>query len=75
MPETEKEMAFMAAERLRKRIEAWVPGDQIPPVTVSIGIATTSPEIPDFETLVARSDEALYAAKEGGRNRSSIWEG
>jgi diguanylate cyclase (GGDEF)-like protein len=75
MPETEKEMAFMAAERLRKRIEAWLPGDQITPVTVSIGIATTGSDCPDFETLVARSDKALYDAKGGGRNRSSSWEG
>jgi PleD family two-component response regulator len=37
-------------------------------VTISAGIATLEPnETPD--TILARADSALYAAKAGGRNR------
>jgi len=38
-------------------------------VTVSIGVASATPETEDFEELLIASDEALYAAKEAGRNR------
>ena len=37
-------------------------------VTASFGVATLLPD-DDLGTLLARADEALYAAKEGGRNR------
>lgn len=37
-------------------------------VTVSLGIATYPADGPAKETLVERADQALYAAKEGGRN-------
>ena len=37
------------------------------PVTVSIGLATWDGEAP--EDLLQRADEALYAAKDAGRDR------
>ncbi|QPF75888.1 GGDEF domain-containing protein [Roseateles sp. DAIF2] len=40
-------------------------------VTVSIGCAELTPEMPTVDALLARADEALYAAKEAGRNRVS----
>ncbi|MBE9137910.1 GGDEF domain-containing protein [Nodosilinea sp. LEGE 07088] len=57
------------AERLRKRLENYShPG--VGRVTASFGIAvTTSDEI--LDTLIHRADEALYAAKQQGRNRVS----
>jgi diguanylate cyclase (GGDEF)-like protein/PAS domain S-box-containing protein len=39
-------------------------------VTVSIGIAVYPDDALDAEALKRRSDEALYAAKRGGRNRA-----
>ena len=43
-------------------------------VTVSIGIASTAEgaaQFPDRETLVSAADDALYEAKESGRNRTT----
>jgi two-component system cell cycle response regulator len=39
------------------------------PVTVSIGIAVTGAGEETQDTLLKRADDALYAAKNGGRNR------
>ncbi len=38
-------------------------------VTVSIGIAEMEPEMSTFDELFAKSDSALYASKNSGRNR------
>lgn len=37
-------------------------------VTLSIGLAEPLPNTPDFETLLKRADEALYRAKQAGRD-------
>ncbi len=39
------------------------------PVTLSVGVATRDAGDPDMESLIARADKALYAAKENGRDR------
>jgi diguanylate cyclase (GGDEF)-like protein/PAS domain S-box-containing protein len=41
------------------------------PVTVSIGVAVYPDDAMDVETLRQLSDEALYRAKRGGRNRAA----
>ena len=42
-------------------------------VTVSVGVATVVPDSPlGPETLIARADQALYAAKRAGRNRIEV---
>jgi diguanylate cyclase (GGDEF)-like protein len=40
--------------------------------TLSIGGATCPDDAATREELVRRADEALYAAKEGGRNRAVV---
>ncbi len=64
--------AMAIAERIRARTESTIvsisPGisDHL---TVSIGVATAPDQAVDRLTLLRLSDEALYRAKEGGRNR------
>ena len=68
LPGATADVAWAAAERLRQRIERESAGEDLPPVTVSIGHATWR-EGEDVETLLGRADAALYAAKSLGRNR------
>jgi eukaryotic-like serine/threonine-protein kinase len=74
-PETTSQNALLLAERLRASIAA-VRFDfeaQSFSVTVSIGISECMGEKDSLEKLLARSDEALYQAKNTGRNRVAIW--
>jgi two-component system cell cycle response regulator len=64
LPDTDTEAAGHVAEKLRAEV-ATAPTSV--PVTVSIGVATWDGEAP--EDLLHRADEALYAAKEAGRDR------
>jgi diguanylate cyclase (GGDEF)-like protein len=44
-------------------------GRLLPPITVSIGVAQATPEVPNATELLSRADGALYQAKQQGRNR------
>jgi len=70
LPETGAENAFVLAERLRARIESHavdMDKGQLR-LTVSIGLSQRS-QGKDWDVIVKKADEALYRAKEGGRNR------
>ena len=73
LPETVENNAQIAAERLRRAIAEHdfdsVAGQG---VTVSLGVATFSTDDSDVTALLTRADEALYAAKVGGRNRVCV---
>jgi diguanylate cyclase (GGDEF)-like protein len=70
LPQTDSEGAHTVAERIRAMTEALqVPSEQGPVrFTVSIGISTYQSGL-EFERVVQRADEALYEAKQSGRNR------
>lgn len=63
-----------AAERLRSAIEGHIIRhsgfDRA--VTLSLGVAQMSPEMGSVDDLIKASDEALYVAKESGRNRVCV---
>jgi diguanylate cyclase (GGDEF)-like protein len=76
LPETGASGAQLIAERLRARAQAsrTVRADEgaVVGFTVSIGIASLSPQDSSFDALLQRADKELYQAKQGGRNRSML---
>src|SRR5437868_2023763 len=73
LPQEDAADAWVTAERIRAVIEAATvvyDGDPIISPTISIGIATTFGWKEKPEELVGLADEALYAAKSSGRNRT-----
>lgn len=76
LSETPPQQAAETAERLRACIsdQLFEVEGQIISVTLSIGVASASPDCPDLDTLIRHADQALYQAKEGGRNRVVLWQ-
>ncbi len=70
LPETPLEQANYVAEKLRGEIEGkgFYYNKRRVPITVSIGIAQFADE-ESADTVFQRADQALYVAKNGGRNR------
>ena len=77
MREVKKEEALVLAERLRSAIEnAHLEGEKpilLWRLTISIGIAAYPTDATSAEELIARADEALYAAKARGKNKSCLY--
>lgn len=72
LPEATPELALERAEQIRAAVEAMRVqhlGKDLPPVTVSIGVAVAPHDGGDPESLVGHADRALYRAKSRGRNR------
>lgn len=72
MPETDPDKAVAVAGRLLGAVrEAMVSTEAGATVryTVSIGLATVTPQSPGIEDLMRRADAALYEAKAEGRDR------
>ena len=69
--DTNRASGIGTAEKLRAAISAhpFVPAG----VTVSIGIASFPDDAENAESLIARADQALYRAKEGGRDQVVAW--
>ena len=68
LPATDHPGAVKAAERVRQQLSATVV-EGVGQVTASMGVATWPQDGATEERLVFVSDQRLYAAKEGGRNR------
>jgi diguanylate cyclase (GGDEF)-like protein len=72
LPDTPLAGARIAGERLVRAVAEHpiqgLNGEALPSVTVSLGLATASPDM-DSATLIAAADAALYRAKSEGRNR------
>jgi diguanylate cyclase (GGDEF)-like protein len=73
LPETSSDGAVLLAERIRKTFENTITSDGERFATISIGIASypISPAH-NIEDLIKLADQALYRAKEAGRNRTVL---
>jgi two-component system chemotaxis family response regulator WspR len=77
LPETDSSGAKLVAEKIRAEIEnLHLPNPDstvIPFITISLGVTTVVPEVnADPNIYIKLVDEALYRAKNAGRNRISI---
>ncbi|MGB2711804.1 MAG: diguanylate cyclase [Conexibacter sp.] len=71
LPDTDAQGAFVLAERLREALRAAFTQDTVP-ITISFGIASFPAHAETAASLLHAADEALYAAKESGRNRTVL---
>jgi diguanylate cyclase (GGDEF)-like protein len=71
LTDTHPAAAENVAERLRVRVaEAPITfGDRLIPMTISVGLASQLETDVSIEQVIARADDALYLAKDSGRNR------
>ena len=71
LPGIDSEGAMIAAERIRKAIEA----QEIPvigKITASLGVATYFEQTDDVDELLELADHAMYQSKHEGRNRVTL---
>jgi len=71
-PDTDEHSAYIVAERLRTAVETEFEDSEVGPLTVSFGIVSFPVHGQTAEALLQAGDQALYAAKRLGRNRSVI---
>ncbi len=75
LPGADIHEAAYLAERIREAVEqARIPveGDRVLSITMSLGVASCPDDGTTPESLVKAADEAVYAAKSGGRNRVCV---
>jgi diguanylate cyclase (GGDEF)-like protein len=79
LPGTNIDEAELIAERVRQGIETSlipIPGGNHLNLQASFGVSTSMPDkLLSFDLLVHQADEALYDAKEKGRNRVCVYIG
>jgi diguanylate cyclase (GGDEF)-like protein len=73
LPETDAAGAYVVAEKIREAVATYsfadAEGERDVHMTVSIGLATFPGHAEDKESLLRMSDDALYQAKSGGKDR------
>ncbi|MCB2193038.1 MAG: GGDEF domain-containing protein [Deltaproteobacteria bacterium] len=77
LPESNLEAAHKTAERLRQEVEASpirIDQHQVY-VTISQGVAVLEPGMDQVEDLYKAADQALYQAKQEGRNNVRVYQG
>ncbi|WP_326534073.1 sensor domain-containing diguanylate cyclase [Pseudorhodoferax sp.] len=75
LPDVPQAAAQGTAERLRALIAAWR-GEfdgRVLRCTASFGVSTVAVHDAGFDTVLQRADEAMYVAKQGGRDRVSVF--
>lgn len=77
LPEATRNVAVQRAETIRRdveRIELILGDRKLDRVTASFGVALYPTHADNAEALVRAADDALYQAKENGRNRVHVFE-
>lgn len=77
LPETAAEGAVMAAEKLRRAVEETtilIDNSEIK-ITMSFGVAELSENAADCEEIIRQADQAMYQAKNSGRNKVVLYPG
>lgn len=72
LPHTGRQEASLVAERIRSLVALTARGD-LPPVTMSCGVAVYPEDGDSLRLLAKRADDAMYAAKRSGRNTVRTW--
>lgn len=75
LPDTEPEHALLVAERLRSnltKIEICADSGNLFSFTASIGITIVEDKNSGIDDIIKKADQALYKAKEQGRNRVAL---
>lgn len=77
LPATAEDVAYTVAERFRMAMleQVTVHEDKEIRCTVSIGLASLANRPETAGKLIEMADEALYLAKQGGRNRTEVFAG
>jgi len=70
-PNTGIEPMGLVAEKLRLAVMREL-ASHVPPVTISVGVASAAGLSMDIPSLLEGADAALYKAKQGGRNRVAL---
>jgi two-component system cell cycle response regulator len=73
-PDTDLKTTLHFADRLREAVQSLMieTGRGIERITISVGVVGREADMTGLESLVAAADNALYAAKHAGRNRTCL---
>lgn len=76
LTQTSKDQGYIIAERIRQKIEDYCfpkfSSEEQLKVTVSIGLATFPEDAQRKESLITKTDKAMYCAKFSGKNQTCV---
>ncbi len=75
LPYTNASQAYLVAERIREKVAAFrlAVAETEVGITLSLGVAAFDPQTDNLDKLIQRADQAMYQAKNGGRNRTLVF--
>jgi diguanylate cyclase (GGDEF)-like protein len=73
LPRCDLDEAEEIADAIGKSIRLHtLPGEAVPPITASIGIATFGPQSEGYDAVLSAADNAMYEAKRAGRDNVRV---
>ncbi|MBW4082998.1 diguanylate cyclase [Paenibacillus sp. S150] len=75
MPNTDADSALLGVERIQQQLAAksFAAKKELFQVTFSGGITVVREELNEPDSLIGEADQALYASKDSGRNRTTLY--